>query len=37
VLQQILTEMFDKNIPFNPTEEIERCTYCPFAMICNRA
>jgi len=37
ILKLILTEMFDKNIPFDQTEEIERCVYCPFAMICNRA
>ncbi len=36
ILKEILKEMFDKNVPFTQTGDIERCTYCPFTKICNK-
>ncbi len=36
IMQQIFSEMFDKNIPFSQTEDVERCAFCPFTTICNK-
>ena len=35
-LQELLKEVFDKDVPFNQTEELDRCTYCDFKSICKR-
>lgn len=33
-LKGVITEIFDKNIPFAPTESSERCSICPYSSIC---
>jgi CRISPR/Cas system-associated exonuclease Cas4 (RecB family) len=35
-LQLILTEIFDSNVPFVQTHELDNCKYCAFKGICNR-
>ena len=35
-LQELLKEIFDKDVPFDQTEEFERCSYCDFKSICKR-
>ena len=35
-LKQILTDIFNPEIVFEQTSEIERCKYCAFKGICNR-
>lgn len=35
LLKEKLSEIFDKNIPFKQTEELENCTYCPYKDICS--
>ena len=35
-LQEFLKEIFDKEVPFNQTEELDRCIYCDFKSICKR-
>ena len=34
-LQGILNEIFDPNVSFKPTDERDRCTYCPYAALCH--
>ncbi|MEI7981672.1 MAG: PD-(D/E)XK nuclease family protein, partial [Bacteroidota bacterium] len=36
VLTDLLTEIFDVNIPFQQTEEPEICRRCPYLMLCQR-
>ena len=36
VLQQLLQNIFNESIPFNQTEDVKHCEYCPFKGICNR-
>lgn len=33
-LNQTLTEMFEPNIPFRPTEDTSSCTLCPYRKLC---
>jgi len=33
-LQSLLEEIFDKDHPFEPTEDRERCTRCPYRQVC---
>ena len=33
-LQSLLEEIFDKDRPFEPTEDRERCTRCPYRQVC---
>lgn len=35
-LNKLFEEIFDPRTPFNQTEDIERCKYCPYASICYR-
>lgn len=34
LLKNVLAEIFDPNKPFVPTEDRQRCTLCPYRMIC---
>lgn len=36
-LDKCLTEIFDAAVPFRPTEQTKRCSYCTFKQICNRS
>ncbi len=36
LLKDIISEMFDPEIPINQTTETDICSYCEFATICNR-
>ena len=33
-LNQTLTEIFEPNIPFRPTEDTSSCTFCPYRKLC---
>ncbi len=33
-LNQLLLELFDENVPFNQTDDQDKCKYCPYAGIC---
>lgn len=35
-LQKLLSEIFDKNLRFSQTKELDNCEYCAFKGICNR-
>ena len=35
-LQTLLKELFDKEIPFNQTDNIKKCQYCAYVDICTR-
>jgi hypothetical protein len=35
-LLQVLSEILDPGVPFNQTDIIENCGYCPYADICHR-
>ncbi len=35
-LTDLLEEIFNKDIPFQQTQEVESCQYCPYAIICHR-
>jgi len=35
-LQAVLAELMDKEIPFDQTEKLKNCNYCPYADICHR-
>jgi CRISPR/Cas system-associated exonuclease Cas4 (RecB family) len=34
-LTSIVNEIFDPKVPFSPTEDSSRCTYCPYYRLCN--
>lgn len=34
-LRQLLTSIFNRQLPFMPTEVSERCSQCPFAKVCH--
>ena len=34
-LQGVLNEIYDPSIPFSPTDERDRCTFCPYAALCH--
>jgi CRISPR/Cas system-associated exonuclease Cas4 (RecB family) len=34
-LRQLLEEIFDRDIRFSQTEDTKKCSYCPYAGICN--
>ena len=34
-LKNILNEIYDKRIPFSPTDERDRCETCPYAALCH--
>ena len=36
VLTEVLEEIFNPQIPFSQTENLEICSYCAFQKICNR-
>ncbi len=36
LLTELLSEIFNPNIPFTQCEDIDRCTYCDFNPICKR-
>ena len=36
-LDACLTELFDETVPFRPTDQTKRCSYCTFKQICNRS
>ncbi len=36
LLTDLLTELYDPAIPFDQTEELDKCKYCPYASICSR-
>ena len=36
LLQQTISEIFDQDLAFAPTDDNDRCSYCPYAMICGR-
>ncbi len=35
-LSELIGEIFDPNKPFDQTEDLEKCTYCPYREICGR-
>lgn len=35
-LAQLITEMFDQNIPFTRTQETKICKFCPFSPFCKK-
>ncbi len=35
-LAGLIHDIFDRNIPFSQTEDINRCSYCPYSGICHR-
>ena len=35
-LQQLLSEIYNPSIPFAPTSELKRCTYCAYRQLCDR-
>jgi ATP-dependent helicase/nuclease subunit B len=35
-LRAVLEELFDANIPFAQTDDLEKCGYCPYVGICGR-
>ncbi len=35
-LKIVLEELFDANVPFDQTDQLDRCTYCDFIDICGR-
>jgi hypothetical protein len=35
-LAELLTDMFDSNLPFEQTTDIKKCEYCPYKGICHR-
>ena len=35
-LQQLLSEIYNPSIPFAPTSELKRCTYCAYHQLCDR-
>ncbi|MEQ9305377.1 MAG: PD-(D/E)XK nuclease family protein, partial [Marinoscillum sp.] len=35
-LTNLLTEMYDPDIPFNQTEDLKKCGYCAYKEICGR-
>lgn len=35
-LKLLLEELFDESIPFSQTDDLKRCGYCPYKMICGR-
>ncbi|AGA80257.1 PD-(D/E)XK nuclease family protein [Echinicola vietnamensis] len=35
-LKGMLSEIFDESIPFDQTEDLKKCQYCPFKDICGR-
>lgn len=35
-LQGILEELFSEDVPFDQTENLEKCSYCPYTGICGR-
>jgi hypothetical protein len=35
-LMELLEELFNPEVPFAPTANLETCAYCDFKMICNR-
>ena len=35
-LNNVLIEIFDRNIPFSPTEDAKRCEYCDYKNICGK-
>ena len=36
ILEEILTEMVNKDVPFTKTEDKDRCKFCDFVRICGR-
>ena len=36
LLEQKTNEMFDSNVPFSPTSDLNTCRTCPFAPFCRR-
>ncbi|NJN24981.1 MAG: PD-(D/E)XK nuclease family protein [Cyclobacteriaceae bacterium] len=35
-LKDLLQEILDPSVPFSQTEDLRKCSYCPYAGICNR-
>jgi hypothetical protein len=35
-LERLIAEIFDPEVPFSQTEDLDRCKYCEFRDICNR-
>ena len=35
-LQQMVQEMYNPQVPFRQTEDVKRCSYCPYNRICHR-
>lgn len=33
-LEKLLRELFDEKVPFDQTDDHEKCSYCPYASIC---
>jgi len=36
MLRQLIEEILDPEVPFNQTEELKKCTWCPYTTICQR-
>ncbi|MCB2222055.1 MAG: PD-(D/E)XK nuclease family protein [Bacteroidetes bacterium] len=37
VLHQILSDIYNADVPFRQTEDVKVCNYCPFKSLCNRS
>jgi len=35
-LDELLTTLYNPDIPFQPVENIDKCRYCPYKTLCNR-
>lgn len=35
-LKETFAELFNPEVPFSQTEDVDRCKYCPYSQICNR-
>lgn len=35
-LQNLVAKIFDKNLNFQQTEDVKKCEYCPYKVLCNR-
>ena len=36
LIEEILTGLYDTEVPFTQTEDLKRCLHCPFALSCGR-
>ena len=36
LIEEILTGLYDTEVPFTQAEDLKACRYCPFALSCGR-